>query len=155
MQEEESDITTITGSGECRAFTSGYKFDLKDYYRKDMNNKADVLTSLSHSARQGYATEDVKSEFSYVNNFTCIPFEIPYRPLRRTPKPVVEGVQTAIVVGPAGEEICTDEHGRVKVNFTGTGKGRKTTKAPAGSGSARSMLVRGLAASTFPVLVKR
>ncbi|MDG6026803.1 MAG: type VI secretion system tip protein VgrG [Candidatus Brocadia sp.] len=129
MQEEEAGITTITGSSECRAFTSGYKFDLKDYYRKDMNNKAYVLTSLGHSARQGYATEDAISEFSYANNFTCIPFEIPYRPPRRTPKPVVEGVQTAIVVGPSGEEIYTDEHGRVKVQFHWDREGKKDDKS--------------------------
>lgn len=129
MQEVEAGITTITGSGECRAFTSGYKFDLKDYYRKDMNNKAYVLTSLGHSARQGYATEDAISEFSYANNFTCIPFEIPYRPPRRTPKPVVEGVQTAIVVGPSGEEIHTDEHGRVKVQFHWDREGKKDDKS--------------------------
>ena len=122
-------ITAITGSGECRVFTSGYKFDLKDYYRKDMNDKAYVLISLSHSARQGYATEDAISEFSHVNNFTCIPFEIPYRPLRMTPKPVVEGVQTAIVVGPAGEEIYTDEHGRVKVQFHWDREGKKDDKS--------------------------
>lgn len=129
MQEVEAGITTITGSGECRAFTSGCKFDLKDYYRKDMNNKAYVLTSLSHSARQGYATEDAISEFSYANNFTCIPFEISYRPPRRTSKPVVEGVQTAIVVGPAGEEIYTDEHGRVKVQFHWDREGKKDDKS--------------------------
>src|SRR3990167_9277171 len=129
MQEEEAGITTITGSSDCRAFTSGYKFDLKDYYRKDMNNKAYVLTSLSHSARQGYATEDAASEFSYVNNFTCISFDVPYRPPRRTPKPVVEGVQTAIVVGPSGEEIYTDEHGRVKVQFHWDREGKNNDKS--------------------------
>lgn len=129
MQEEEAGITTITGSSNCRAFTSGYKFDLKDYYRKDMNDKAYVLTSLSHSARQGYTTEDAVSEFAYVNNFTCIPFDVPYRPPRRTPKPVVEGVQTAIVVGPEGEEIYTDEHGRVKVQFHWDREGKKDDKS--------------------------
>ncbi|MBW2740493.1 MAG: type VI secretion system tip protein VgrG, partial [Deltaproteobacteria bacterium] len=58
-----------------------------------------------------------ESELSYANSFTCIPFDVPYRPPRLTPKPVVEGTQTAIVVGPAGEEIYPDEHGRVKVQF--------------------------------------
>ncbi len=41
----------------------------------------------------------------------------PYAPLARTPKPAVVGVQTATVVGPAGEEIHTDEFGRVRVQF--------------------------------------
>jgi type VI secretion system secreted protein VgrG len=43
--------------------------------------------------------------------------DAPYRPLRRTPKPVVHGVQSAVVVGPAGQEIHTDEFGRVRVQF--------------------------------------
>src|SRR3990172_8263092 len=94
-----------------------------------MNNKAYVITSLSHSARQGYATEDTISEFSYVNSFKCIPFDVPYRPPRRTPKPVVEGVQSAIVVGPSGEEIYTDEHGRVKVQFHWDREGKKDDKS--------------------------
>jgi type VI secretion system secreted protein VgrG len=41
----------------------------------------------------------------------------PYRPARVTPKPVVQGSQTAVIVGPSGEEIYTDEHARVKVQF--------------------------------------
>jgi type VI secretion system secreted protein VgrG len=41
----------------------------------------------------------------------------PYSPPRRTPRPVVQGLQSAIVTGPAGEELFTDEHGRVRVRF--------------------------------------
>ncbi|WP_437719052.1 type VI secretion system tip protein TssI/VgrG [Sorangium sp. So ce448] len=43
--------------------------------------------------------------------------DVPYQPLRRTPKPDVTGVQSAVVVGPAGQEIYTDEFGRVRVQF--------------------------------------
>lgn len=43
--------------------------------------------------------------------------EHPYHPPRLTPRPKVHGVQSAIVVGPAGEEIHTDEYGRVRVQF--------------------------------------
>ncbi len=43
--------------------------------------------------------------------------DAPYRPAQKTPKPRVEGVQTAQVVGPAGQEIHTDEFGRVRVLF--------------------------------------
>ena len=53
----------------------------------------------------------------YYNSFTCIPVSLPYRPQRITPRPVVQGTQTAVVVGPAGEEIFTDKYGRVKVQF--------------------------------------
>ncbi|NOZ85658.1 MAG: type VI secretion system tip protein VgrG, partial [Deltaproteobacteria bacterium] len=105
MQEEEAEVTRISGKGTCRAFTSGYRFELQEFYRDDMNNKAYVLTSVEHEARQEYSPVEEAGEISYENNFTCIPYEIPFRPGRRTPRPVVEGVQTAIVVGPAGEEI--------------------------------------------------
>ncbi len=43
--------------------------------------------------------------------------EHPYRPPMKTPKPTIQGLQSAVVVGPGGEEIYTDEHGRVKVQF--------------------------------------
>jgi type VI secretion system secreted protein VgrG len=51
------------------------------------------------------------------NNFWCLPKAVAYRPRRTTPRPRVPSMQTATVVGPAGEEIHTDEHGRVKVQF--------------------------------------
>jgi len=117
MQEEEAKITTVTGSSVCRAFTSGYRFDLLEYFREDMNNKPYVLVSVNHGATEPVGGSGQESELSYANSFTCIPFDVPYRPPRLTPKPVVEGAQTAIVVGPAGEEIYPDEHGRVKVQF--------------------------------------
>lgn len=49
--------------------------------------------------------------------FECIPSDVTYRPPRITPWPVVRGSQTARIVGPSGEEIHTDEYGRVKVQF--------------------------------------
>jgi len=117
MQEEEAKITTVTGSSVCRAFTSGYRFDLLEYFREDMNNKPYVLVSVNHGATEPVGGSGQDSGQSYANSFSCIPFDVPYRPSRLTPKPVVEGAQTAIVVGPAGEEIYPDEHGRVKVQF--------------------------------------
>jgi type VI secretion system secreted protein VgrG len=125
MQEEEAKITNIMASSVCRAFTSGYRFDLLDYYRSDMNEKSYVLTSVNHGATEPVGGSGQGSEASYTNSFTCIPFDVPYRPPRVTPKPVVEGTQTAIVVGPSGEEIYTDEHGRVKVQFHWDREGKK------------------------------
>jgi len=53
----------------------------------------------------------------YTNTFDVIPVKVPYRAEHRTPRPIVHGAQTAVVVGPKGEEIYTDEQGRVKVQF--------------------------------------
>ena len=53
----------------------------------------------------------------YQNSFECIPATVTYRPPRVTPWPVMRGTQTARVVGPQGEEIHTDNYGRVRVQF--------------------------------------
>src|SRR5262249_7514894 len=53
----------------------------------------------------------------YRGHYEAIPNSVPYRPPRRARKPVVEGAQTAVVVGKSGEEIWTDQYGRVIVQF--------------------------------------
>ncbi|HSR10770.1 MAG TPA: type VI secretion system tip protein TssI/VgrG, partial [Thermodesulfobacteriota bacterium] len=114
MQEEDAQITTIEGVSDCRAMTSGYRFTIKDFHRQDMNNKDHALTHVAHSAHQSWNGGE---PFRYENRFTCVPVDVPYRPRRATPKPLVHGTQTAVVVGPSGEEIYTDKYGRIKVKF--------------------------------------
>jgi type VI secretion system secreted protein VgrG len=118
MQEEEATHLVGTGSSVCRAFTSGYKFELQDYYRDDMNDTY-VLTEVQHVASEGesYTAGDAGAGSQYSNHFTCIPASVPFRPPRVTPKPFVQGPQTALVVGKRGEEIWVDNYGRVKVQF--------------------------------------
>src|SRR5579864_4675968 len=116
MQEEESGHILISGSSVCRAFTSGYKFDLKEHYRDDMNDSY-VLTEVQHVASQNYSSDSADSPAHYSNHFTCIQASVPFRPPRMTPKPFVQGPQTALVVGKSGEEIWVDKYGRVKVQF--------------------------------------
>lgn len=53
----------------------------------------------------------------YTNTFECVPRETVFRPARRHLRPRVYGPQTAIVTGPQGEEVHTDEHGRIKVRM--------------------------------------
>ncbi|HME42128.1 MAG TPA: type VI secretion system tip protein VgrG [Syntrophorhabdales bacterium] len=126
MEEEETKITMMSGSSTCRAFTSGYRFRLEDYYRGDMDQKEYVLTSVEHEASQPIKNE---SPFDYSNTFVCIPYEVQYRPKRSTRKPLVMGSQTAMVVGPPGEEIYTDEYGRIKVQFHWDRLGKKDDKS--------------------------
>ncbi|HJR08845.1 MAG TPA: type VI secretion system tip protein TssI/VgrG [Pyrinomonadaceae bacterium] len=96
----------LRGESHVRAFTSGFKFDLKNHYRADAN-KTYVLSRVSIAATQE----------SYTNSFEAFPLDVPFRPQRVTPKPVITGTQTAIVVGKSGEEIWTDKYGRIKVQF--------------------------------------
>jgi type VI secretion system secreted protein VgrG len=62
---------------------------------------------------------------SFHCRFTALGGEVPFRPRRITPKPIIQGPQTAIVVGKAGEEIWTDKHGRAKVQFHWDRYGKK------------------------------
>ncbi len=118
MQEEEALHYLISGSGNCRTFASGYKIHLDEHTRKDMNGDY-VLTEVTHSASVGesYSSSGEAASEIYSNSFVCIPFSVLYRPQRLTPKPVVQGPQTAVVKGKKGEEIWTDKYGRVKVRF--------------------------------------
>lgn len=115
MDEEETSHEIHIGSSSCRAFTAGYKFDLTGHLNASLNGTY-VLSSVHHSAGQvpGYVS-DVPSA-PYVNSITCIPYAVPFRPPRTTPKPIVQGLQTAKVVGASGE-IWTDRYGRIKVQF--------------------------------------
>jgi len=114
-QEIDAGRKMISGVSNCRSFCVGYCFTLGEHPRADLNIKY-LLTSVSHQGVQpGTISQDVK--VSYENQFECIPAEIPYRPSRMTVKPVVQGAQTAIVVGPQNEEIYVDEKGRVKIQF--------------------------------------
>jgi type VI secretion system secreted protein VgrG len=120
MQEEDTSRIIATGASYCRGFVSGYKFKLKDHYRRELN-KEYTLTSVYHSCDQGtnYRSSEGEAaqDFSYSNHFQCIPWTTTFRPPRVTPEPVVHGSQTAMVVGPPGEEIYVDKYGRVKVQF--------------------------------------
>lgn len=107
IEEEEALYMVVNGASTCRAFVTGYRFDLKGHASQEMNT-AYVLTEVQHTASVGesYLSDtDAGAEESYSNSFTGIPYDVPYRPPRTTPKPIVQGPQTAVVVGKQGEEI--------------------------------------------------
>ena len=115
IQEEGASALSISGTSRLRQLTAGHRFTLKEHFNADGPY---VLTSVSHTARM---TSDYRTgqmdETAYDNAFTAIPFSVPFRPRRVTPKPVVQGTQSAVVVGPKGQELFTDKYGRVKVQF--------------------------------------
>lgn len=119
MEEIDSRYQIVTGAGDCCSMTAGHRFNLINH--PGSQDGSYVLTSVSHTATQSpdYNSEDTVLD-PYDNSFTCIPIGSgapTFRPGQITPKPTVEGVQTATVVGSAGEEIFTDKYGRVKVQF--------------------------------------
>lgn len=96
----------LKGNSQCRAFRAGAKFTLASHYRSDANTSY-VLSSVTQSGDQD----------QYSNSFEAFPSDAVFHPLQVTPKPKVIGSQTALVVGKSGEEIWTDEYGRIKVKF--------------------------------------
>ncbi len=106
------------GESDCERLCPGRLFALQEHSREDYNGRY-LLTHVSHEGNQPQVMDEEASleAFGYSNTFTCIPEKVPYRPPRVTPRPYVKGGQTAVVVGPAGEEIHVDEWGRVKVQF--------------------------------------
>ncbi len=113
MEEDEAAYDVVRGASECRTFTAGGKFTLAEH-EIDAENASYAFTSVEHSAIEASLGGGTST---YANSFTCIPDHVAYRPPRVTPKPAVAGPQTAVVVGPSGEEIYVDKYGRVKVQF--------------------------------------
>jgi type VI secretion system secreted protein VgrG len=126
MEEEECGYEVIDGASTCRTFSPGGKFKVKHHLSKSEEGKGYVITSIQHSATESGAYETGEEvEEDYSNSFTCVPDSVTFRPARLTPKPVVAGSQTAVVVGPAGEEIYPDKYGRVKVQFFWDREGKR------------------------------
>lgn len=96
----------VSGESTCRAFSAGCTVALTGHPRSDVNDTY-VLQRVSHSGGRRH----------YANSFLAFPSSASFRPSRVTPKPRIYGTQTAIVTGKSGEEIWTDQYGRIKVQF--------------------------------------
>ncbi len=124
LEELQTPRSRAQGEGDARRFTAGMRFTLSNHPRSDLNQEY-LLVKVHHQGAQPdpWSPSSSSGEGSeprkplYRNRFQAIPYSIPFRPARRTPRPSIPGVHTAVVVGPSGEEIYVDEHARVKVQF--------------------------------------
>jgi type VI secretion system secreted protein VgrG len=124
MQQEATPGIAIHGRSSCPQLIAGFRVELERHFNADGTY---VITANEHHAKLqwDYRSAAETHEFHYDNSFTCIPLALPFRPPRVTPVPRVYGAQTALVVGPAGEEIFTDKYGRIKVQFPWDREGKK------------------------------
>jgi type VI secretion system secreted protein VgrG len=125
LQQHRRKSARASGASLCPRLLPGYRFDLLDHEEEALNGSYSVR-SVEHLGR---APELVGAhEPTYENTFTCVPAGIALRPAR--PRPRVQQVtETALVVGPPGEEIHTDEHARVKVQFPWDLLGKKDERS--------------------------
>lgn len=101
---------TLQGNSTVSNMTPGYKFTLSTHLRTDMN-KEYVAYRVSHKLNMQ------EEGASYENTFIAFDSTVTFTPPVITPKPRIHSTQTAKVVGKSGEEITTDEYGRVVVLF--------------------------------------
>ena len=102
--------------GNVRGLNAGNLFSLVECERSDQNREYLIVSASLDISIDDYFSGG-EGIYELKARFKCMPSSITYRPQRLTPKPEIRGPQTAIVVGPAGDEIHTDEHARVKLQF--------------------------------------
>jgi len=126
MEELHVQAEQITAVGNTRHLATGQKFTLTDYPRNDQNRDYLVLSSHFQIQNSGYESQGIVGDNEHFQcTYHVINAEINYRPPRHTPVPIVQGVQTAVVVGKQGDEITTDKYGRIKVQFHWDRLGKK------------------------------
>lgn len=109
----------LRGDSYCHPFAAGTRFTLSGHFVASLN-AGFVLRRVHHTVRDG----------SYSNTFEAFPANQPFRAPLATPRPRVVGCETARVLGPGGEEIWTDKHGRVKLRFPWDRDAADDTRAP-------------------------
>jgi len=125
LERHRHDYRLAEGDSDQTGLVSGHLLEISDHPRREWNDLW-LLTEVLHEGKQPQVLEesitnnvDTGDGFAhgYRNRFSATPWDIPFRPPLNHPKPKVLGSQTAVVTGPAGEEIHCDEYGRVRVQF--------------------------------------
>ncbi|WP_425635589.1 type VI secretion system tip protein TssI/VgrG [Vibrio owensii] len=117
MSEYTVDSHQIEAASDIMRLTAGYSFDISQHPRANINRDYLMLTVMHTGFNPRVHEEESSDEpTTYHNQFVCLPRDVTFRAPKMA-SPVVDGPQTAVVVGPAGEEIYTDEYGRIKVQF--------------------------------------
>jgi type VI secretion system secreted protein VgrG len=116
IEELHAEHERTRGVADVRGIGTGGLFTLKEHPRKDQNREYLIVASHQSISLGDYESGGNEG-LQFDCSFDAIESRTPFRPARTTPKPVVQGPQTAIIVGKSGQEIWTDEYGRVKVRF--------------------------------------
>ncbi|EKN1675952.1 type VI secretion system Vgr family protein [Escherichia coli] len=116
MEEQRSPGSRVHGGGNIRTLMTGYTFTLENYPTAEVNQEY-LLAQTTLFVQDNAQHSGQDQHFTYSTSFELHPTSEVYRPQRTLSKPHTKGPQSAIVTGPAGQEIWTDKYGRVKVQF--------------------------------------
>lgn len=119
------------GTSNCARFVPGSTFTIKGHSFKDLS-KEYCLIAVDHEGSQPNVYGEhsgIGGDYTYSNHFIAIPAGTVYRTQKTLAKPYVRGLQTAVVTGPEGHEIHTDEYGRIKVQFHWDREGKRNDKS--------------------------
>ncbi len=114
LEAYQAEYENVHAKTNAHALAAGALFVLREHPRDDQNREYLILSAhynIANSDKDGRRPQNFQCQFKAMESST------PYRSPRKTPLPSVRGPQTAMVVGPADEEVHTDELGRVKVQF--------------------------------------
>src|SRR6202521_2249006 len=100
----------------ARGVAVGHLLKLTGHTRTDQNREYLIVAATHQMHSNEYESTDTEGAV-YHCSFTALQSKQAFRPRQTTPRPTVQGPQTAVVVGPSGDEIYTDKYGRVKVQF--------------------------------------
>ncbi len=121
LESRRRDKRSVTYHSNVFTLSPGVLFTMLDHPRPDLGPDKKLL--VLEASIDGTAT----AEWSMSGH--AVFADVPYRTAQSTPRPVIHGLQSAIVVGPKGEEIHTDEHGRVRVQFHWDREGKYDEKS--------------------------
>jgi len=121
VRQQENEVRRRGGSGasDCARLAAGFTFTLDGHHQSSLNEQEYLVTSLSCDGTTQTDLEEgrVSAVCDFASSFSYIPAEVHFRPSQVSSRPRVMGSQTAVVVGPDGQEIHTNEQGQVKVQF--------------------------------------
>lgn len=128
LEAEEAGFDMVKAVSDCSTFYAGGKFKLKEHDTAG-EKKNYIITSITHNASDSSYFSGSEDKSSYSNSLICLPDTFHFRPALNHKKPLMKGPQSALVVGPSGEEIYIDKYGRIKVQFYWDRVGTKDEKS--------------------------
>ncbi|GAA5733093.1 hypothetical protein Sent06_00534 [Salmonella enterica] len=116
MEAQRSPGSRVHGAGNIRTLMTGYTFALMNHPTAELNQEY-LLAQTTLFVQDNAQHSGQDQHFTFSTRFELHPTREVYRPQRTISKPHTKGPQSAIVTGPSGQEIWTDQYGRVKVQF--------------------------------------